>query len=261
MSFRHFAIWCRKEYILKAFINGILDCIFPPHCPVCGKVVSFQDGRICFSCRKVLKYVQEPRCMKCGKAITGEEKEFCWDCSKKEFSYIRGFSVWEYDENMRKSIAAFKYHQRAEYRFYYGEQIEERFGDRLRSLRLDALIPVPLHRRKLNSRGYNQAELIAKQVSQKLQVPVCSKLLVRTKYTRPQKELDDTDRWNNLKTAFSIRKKEAERLRKNGIFPERVLLVDDIYTTGSTMEACTRTLMQAGVKEVYLLSLSIGRGK
>lgn len=196
--------------------------------------------------------------MKCGKSIAEEETEYCRDCAKRSFSYVRGFSVWEYDEKMKKSIAGFKYHQRAEYRYYYGEQIDERLGEKLRSLHVDAVLAVPLHRKKKNQRGYNQAELIAKQVAKRLDTALCSRLLIRKKYTRPQKELDHAQRWKNLRDAFGIREKEAERLRSKGKFPKRVLLVDDIYTTGSTMEACTRVLLQAGVSEVYLLSLSIG---
>ena len=116
----------------------------------------------------------------------------------------------------------------------------------------DALIPVPLHKSRMRKRGFNQAALVAERMGERLGIPVEEKLLIRVKKTSPQKELNDSARRENLKNAF--------QLCGNDVKLKRVVLIDDIYTTGSTLDAAAAALLAAGVEKVYFLSICIGRG-
>ena len=134
-------------------------------------------------------------------------------------------------------------------------------------LGIDAIIPVPLHRKRRRERGYNQAELFAKEIGKRTGIPVETKLLYRCINTRPQKELNDQERKKNLKKAFTIaqnivqlRKVLLVALGRAIVCHPKVLLVDDIYTTGSTVDAAAECLKVSGIQEVYVLCISIGRG-
>ena len=137
---------------------------------------------------------------------------------------------------------------------FYAGQIVKRHGLTLQSLGIDALIPIPIHKRKLEKRGYNQAELLADALGKKLDIPVERELLARVVNTEPQKSLDPEHREQNLKNGFSMYRKKCVSYKK-------VLLVDDIYTTGATIEACTKSLHAAGIPDVYYTSVAIGTGR
>ena len=128
----------------------------------------------------------------------------------------------------------------------------EYLGNFIRSIHPDALIPVPLHRKRKAVRGYNQAELLARVLGKHLEVPVYAGFLLREKNTSPLKYENPQERQNNLKKAFII--------ARNDVKLEKVILVDDIYTTGSTIDEATRTLRTAGVREVYFVTLAVGAG-
>jgi ComF family protein len=132
----------------------------------------------------------------------------------------------------------------------------KQYGDWIGQLMPDALIPVPVHKERYRKRGFNQAELVAKELGKYCKIPVISDFLIRVKNTLPQKELSDRERSDNLRHAFSVRN-ESQELSK---LIDCVIIIDDIYTTGSTIEACTRTLQEVGVKKVYFLCVCIGQG-
>lgn len=238
-------------------LQTILDMIYPVRCPVCDEIVLPKEQMICKACQKKLIYVNGPSCLRCGKPIAIEEQEYCSDCERKKHHYEKGFAVWVYNEAMKNSIAGFKYRNKKEYGRFYIHEMVRIYTERLQRLSVDAIIPVPLHRSRYLERGYNQAELLAKGIGRSLQIPVITKLLLRSKKTLPQKKLGDKERLNNLSEAFGVNDKfkdyELTKLK-------RVLLVDDIYTTGSTIEACTNSLKSFGIKEVYFIVLCIGKG-
>jgi ComF family protein len=208
-------------------------------------------------CKEQLIYVVEPMCKRCGKPIEDEEKEYCSDCERKKFHYERGFAVWVYNDAMRISIAAYKYHSKKEYSKFYVHEMLRLNKESLHKLELDAIIPVPIHRSKYLERGYNQAELLAKGIGGDLRIPVLTKLLVRNRKTLPQKKLSDKERLKNLSEAFSV---NEQFLNTEITSIKKVLLVDDIYTTGSTVEACSSLLKSHGIDEVYFIVLCIGEG-
>lgn len=179
-----------------------------------------------------------------------ETKEFCKDCSATKRAYIQGRSVFLYDDIMRKSIYSFKYNGRQEYAKFYAGEIYSCLYEKIKSWNPQAIIPVPLHKSKLKSRGYNQAYLIAKELSTLTGIPVINNYLIRTKKTSVQKNLGADERASNIKNAFKISKNELKL--------SSAILIDDIYTTGATIDAATRALMDGGTKKVYFISVSIG---
>ena len=235
----------------KQFKEYLLDMIYPKKCPFCEKVFSDTE-EICFKCKSKLMYITGARCMKCSKPVLNEETEYCYDCKAKNHHYVSGKALWIYDDKMKQSIARFKYRGSLEYASIYGKELARWHGIWIKKC-ADVLVPVPLHIKKERARGYNQAEILANAVGKLLNIPVEAKLLKRIKDTKPQKELNDKERLRNLSEAFQI---NNERMGKF----QRVMLVDDIYTTGSTIEACANILYKAGIGEVYFLSICTGKG-
>lgn len=192
--------------------------------------------------------------MKCGKPVEGDS-EYCPDCCGKETHFQYGRAAFLYDSLMRGSISRFKYHGRQEYAAFYAHAMYRQFSGMIDKAAPDALIPVPIHRKRRRRRGYNQAELVATELSRLCKVPVASDYLLRTKSTLPQKELSGRERYLNLCQAFSVRTATQELYK----VPRCVILIDDIYTTGSTIEACAKILSRQGVYKIYFLCISIGQ--
>ncbi|MCM1157904.1 MAG: ComF family protein [Bacteroidales bacterium] len=235
-------------------INGnfLLDLLYPARCPFCGEIRPFGELLVCGGCLKGLKRVAPPYCMRCGKTVDSEETEYCGDCERIPKSYERGFPAFVYQGAVKTAIYDFKYKNQRSYGALFARFICLFYEEQIKALRIDGIVPVPVHRRKKRLRGCNQAEVLAKQMGRRLRIPVFPDYLVRTEDTSPQKELDDRARIKNLKNAF--------KMGENKIKLSKVLLVDDIYTTGATVEACTRVMLSGGTEKVYYASLAIGKG-
>lgn len=238
--------------ILNNLSETILNIIYPPTCPICGKIVRVYNNQICETCKKQVRYIKEPLCKKCGKQLIVKEQEYCYDCSRKEHLYTKGIALWAYDSNVKKSIYNFKYNNKREYAKVYAEEMILRNRQQILNWNVDAIIPIPLHKSKLRSRGFNQAEVLAKEIAKQLGLPMYQNLVKRVKKTLPQKALNDKQRINNLKNAFKIEEFDV-KLKK-------VILIDDIYTTGVTIDSVTEILKKAGITEVYFITVSIGEG-
>lgn len=238
-------------------LKYLIDLLYPRRCPICGDIVSPRGSLACPSCKTKVKLIEEPRCKKCSKGVEFEEQEYCYDCETKAHQYTYGLSLWEYDKIMQRSISAYKYKGRREYADFYIEEFLKQYADDIKRIAPDLIVPIPIHRSKLKIRGYNQAEILSTGISKALGIASSPKLLLRDKKTLAQKQLNDKERLKNLQNAFSFSKKEGEKLKKP---INKVLLVDDIYTTGSTIEACTRILLDNNIKEVFFISICIGKG-
>lgn len=174
------------------------------------------------------------------------------DCSKTRRSFLANRSLLLYDEKTEMSIARFKFQNRREYAEFYGRELYDRCKKQILSWQVDALLPVPIHPRKYKKRGYNQAELIAWELGRRIAIPVLTDVLVRKVETAAQKELNPVERLENLERAFQI--------CENSVKLDKVILVDDIYTTGATLEACSRVLLSYGVQRVYGVTVAAGQG-
>jgi ComF family protein len=242
----------RNTNILKKISEEIINIVYPPTCPICGKILKLSNNQVCEDCKKKIKYMKEPTCKKCGKQLIAEEQEYCYDCSRKEHLFTRGITLWLYDTHVKKSIYNFKYNNKREYAKTYANEIIKQHHRQILNWDADGIVPIPLHKSKMKSRGFNQAEVLALALSKQLGIPMYHNLVKRIKKTLPQKALNDKQRINNLKNAFKIRKFDV-KLKK-------VILIDDIYTTGITINSVTEVLKNAGVTEIYFITVSIGEG-
>ena len=206
---------------------------------------------ICASCRTIPQYIQEPRCRKCGKQLLEDTALFCSGCIQKKHIFDYGYAVYDY-QSMRKSIYRFKYANRCEYASFYAKDICEKLSKEIQLMEADSIVPVPIHASKLKSRGYNQAQLIARELSQLTGIPIYENIIKRVRKTVPQKELGTQERQNNLKKAFNI---SADVVKLN-----KTIVIDDIYTTGSTLDAVALELKRHGVRTIYFITLCIGDG-
>ncbi len=235
-------------------VTGLLHLLYPKRCPICDRIVytplMSREYPICSTCQDRVEYASEPSCKKCGKPLTDERREFCQDCTRHNHLFDQGKALWVYKGCVKESIYRLKYGNRREYALSYAQELARRYGSWIRRRKIEVLVPIPLHRKRRRQRGYNQAELIARELGRILELPVDARALMRHHNTKPQKELDDKERRSNLKEAFGASETPWRR----------VLLVDDIYTTGSTMDGASGALRKAGVTEIYFLSVSIGRG-
>lgn len=224
------------------------DMLYPRRCPVCHDIAVPGGSRICNVCREKLKPITGPRCFRCSKPLTREEQEYCKDCRKTRL-FDQGIGIFPYGSVLQESLFKLKYGKRQEYGSFYGQIAAVYSREIIRNWGVEIIIPIPLHRKRMEKRGYNQAELIAEALGKTLCIPVDSRLMKRKVNTRPQKELDYRERKQNMKNAFFLKGENRYR---------RILLVDDIYTTGSTIEAAAELLKRNGAENVFFLTIAMG---
>lgn len=193
--------------------------------------------------------------MKCGKPIRSGEQEYCYDCAHTDHYFEQGAALWLHREPVNRSIYQFKFHNQRAFGRYYAEEMARRYGRTLRRWNPTLILPVPLHPLKQRKRGYNQAAIVAGELGRLSGIIVDDGILKRVRGTAPQKSLAPEERKRNIGGAFLVGRQERKRLAG-----KRVLLIDDIYTTGSTMDEAARTLRRAGAEKVYYLAISIGQG-
>ncbi|MDE6406416.1 MAG: double zinc ribbon domain-containing protein, partial [Lachnospiraceae bacterium] len=232
----------RVNACLHAAANTAVTLLFPRRCPVCDEPVRPWNALICKGCAPKLTYIKPPYCCKCGKHIGDSGKEYCDDCAAHPHLFDSGRALFSY-RSVSASIARFKYRGRREYAACYASCIQNQLGDFIRACRADALVPVPLHKSRYKKRGYNQAQALAEELSARTGIPVRADLIERAEKTAPMKDLSAAERQNNLKKAFKILRNDVEL----GI----IIIIDDIYTTGSTIDAMSRELRKAGVERIY----------
>lgn len=225
-----------------------LDMLYPRRCPVCHDIAVPGGSRICNVCREKLKPITGPRCFRCSKPLKREEQEYCKDCRKTRL-FDQGIGIFPYGSVLQESLFQLKYGKRQEYGSFYGQIAAVYSREIIRHWGVEIIIPIPLHRKRMEKRGYNQAELIAEALGKTLCIPVDSRLMKRKVNTRPQKELDYRERKQNMKNAFFLKGENRYR---------RILLVDDIYTTGSTIEAAAELLKRNGAENVFFLTIAMG---
>lgn len=218
-------------------------------CPFCGKITS--EG-ICAACRKKIIYIREPFCLRCGKPLKDEAQEYCRDCAHRGSFIDQGRGLWLHREPVSGAVYRFKYKNKRSWGRIFAKEIAEYYSRQIKVWGIQEIIPIPLHSSRRRKRGYNQAEMIAGELAALTGIPCRNDVLFRVKKTVPQKCLDPGGRIGNLKGAFgvSVRWKACHN----------VLVVDDIYTTGATVEKAAKMLKKAGAQNVYFLTISIGQG-
>lgn len=220
----------------------LLDLLFPPRCVICRRA---EAAWFCSACRAQIDIIPPPLCDRCGRPLRVKD---CPSCSKLplQIDGIRAMAFFE--GNLRKAIHAFKYEHRPELAGVLGSLLSGYLY--VHPLPADAVAPVPLHPSREHTRGYNQALLLARELGAQTNLPVMEDTLKRVRATRSQTELGAVQRQANVKGAF------AADMRVAG---KRLLLIDDVCTTGATMDECSVALKQRGALLVWGLALARGR--
>ena len=226
-------------------LERILKLFFPNRCEFCGDVIEF-NGTVCDDC-KSLPRIALPICEDCGK-----NKDDC-DCKNRKNEYKRIVAPYYYKDKVVKAVHRYK---ESEMRFLserFGRDIAECVKNNYSEISFDAVTFVPMRLWDERKRGYNQSEILAKIVSDIIEVPLMN-LLVKTERTKPQKRSSARERKVNVFGAFDVTDKEYV----NG---KTILLVDDVKTTGSTLNECAKMLKIYGAKEVYCATLAVVHNK
>lgn len=219
--------------------ESIVNLIYPPRCIFCQQLLDYNAIiHICGSCYGKLPFS--------GSAIIRTSQE-------DEAGHCDGaLSVFDYTGMVKESLIRFKFYNKPGYYMTYARLIADKLKKLTNISQYDMVMSVPLHKHKEFIRGYNQAYLISKALSRIIRLPECSKVLKRERYTEAQSLLDRQKRNQNVKGAFSV--KSPKKVKGKSI-----LLVDDILTTGSTLEECSRVLKQAGAVKVFAVVVATGR--
>ena len=199
-----------------------------------------------------MTYISEPLCMRCGKPLRQDTEEYCPDCFARKSHIVQGRSLWLHREPVAGALYKFKYGNRRQFGRIFARELADQYMDQIGKWGIEEIIPIPLHISRRRNRGFNQAEILAREVSNVTGIPMRTDVLFRIKKTSPQKNLGKRGRRSNLKGAFAVSR--TWKARKN------VLLIDDIYTTGTTIEKAAEMLKKAGSQNVYFLTISIGQG-
>ncbi len=231
-------------------IGAILDAVLPPRCLACG-VETDSAGALCSECWSEVDFLGPPHCACCGHPFEFEVApvSVCSACARRKPSFARARAVFRYGNVSRALILRFKYGDRTDAAPAFGHWLA-RAGKELLS-QADLILPVPLHRFRLFTRRFNQSALLARAIGRESDVAVAVDLLVRTRNTRTQADLSPAQRSRNVQGAFAVRPRWRNRLASANL-----LLVDDVMTTGATIEECTKTLLDAGAASVDVITLA-----
>lgn len=234
---------------MRKIMKSFIEFLYPKaeKCCICYRDAS---AAICSTCLSYLQYIEGRVCLRCGKAIDDEyDENVCPDCLGKEKYFDMAFSCFQYKDMGKTIIHKLKYEGCKEIAHTLAKLMYQKLKDE--GIEADAVVPVPIHKNKEVSRGFNQASLIAGQIAEMAGIPLWD-CLIRTKETKEQFKLDKTQRILNVHNAFCI------NMLYNNVKYRRILLIDDVYTTGSTVDECSRLLKQQGIDKVYVITAATG---
>lgn len=231
--------------------GAVKDLCFPPTCLSCATPLPpHQDIFFCEACAEQIDLIRSPLCSQCGKAFpaSARNNHLCSTCFKKKWHFTTARAVVHYKKPVSQAILSFKYGGNTSGLASFGKlkdkhlQLDDIFSP-------DIIVPVPLHIKRLRERGFNQALLLARAFFPQQEDRIEATLLERTKKTEPQTNMSGAERRKNLKNAFRVKNNDV-------VSGKKLLLVDDVFTTGTTVNECARTLSRAGAKEVQVLTLA-----
>lgn len=239
---------------LTAASEALVSIVFPADCRICGELLL--DSRrvpICPKCLASFERIPAAACDICGYPLSGlqlkEGQRLCSACQNKTYGFdcARSFAI--YQGPLVRAILLLKFEQIEPLGRWFAEKLAEVVSSERDRFAVDVVVPVPLHRQRERERGYNQAALISKPLAKRLHLPHKALLLMRTKARPDKRILTLEERWESVRGAFATRPgSQVDNLR--------VLLLDDVLTTGATLDACARALREAGAKSVVGLTVA-----
>lgn len=241
-------------------LEQLLDLIYPPslYCICCGKIIdASRPYHLCNECFDGIKWSTGRTCRKCGKPLSSTNPRLiCYSCNENSHLYDRGYTCSEYGTFERSIIFKLKYNSKSEIAEVLGEAMYDRLSmvhetDSLSEI-YDCIVPIPMHPDKLGTRGYNQAALIAGRLSQLSGIEILENGLTRVKTTRALRGLSPEERRAEMRGVFAL------GIDGNVIEGRRILIVDDIYTTGATIDEAARVLRSVGAEVIDFMSFASG---
>ena len=236
-------VWLRK------LGDAAVDLLFPPRCVICHRLGAW----LCAACMQEVELIHPPVCRRCGLPLSSPGADpgswrVCTRCRNAPLILDAQRACAYHGDPLRQAIHEFKYRDLRSLMVPLGRLMAERWAALAPQLDFDAVVPVPLHARRQRQRGYNQSALLAQELGNRLQKPVVQGVLVRIRATVPQVGLNPVERQNNVQGAF--------RCKSSALSGMRVLLIDDVYTTGSTLESACLALREVGVTSVQAYTLA-----
>lgn len=229
-------------------LNVIKQAIYPNHfkCACCGKEIIYNSYDFCDECLVKLPYISTKVCLRCGEPL-GTLANYCMHCKNSHHEYKRNFSCFSYTSPISDLIVDYKYNNKKYLSSIFIPFMIQKYLES--GITADLIIPIPLHNERLRARGFNQSELIANEFAKKLNMESSNNILVRIKNTPKQSLLSMEERKNNMENAFEV-------VSKDSIKGKTILIIDDVYTTGATIDECAKVLKKAKAKEVYSLTIA-----
>jgi ComF family protein len=235
--------------------RALIDFFFPPRCPFCGeREEEDSPAGICPACFRQIRLVAHPRCPRCGVGFAADlgEDHLCADCLRGEGHFTKARALAHYEGLMAAVLARFKYRGHSRLARPLGDLLAEYREPDFSFADYRLVIPVPLHPRRLRQRGFNQSLLLARRIGRRHSLPLDFTALRRIRPTLPQTELSAAERQKNIRGAFAVSNPRA-------VDGNAVLLVDDVFTTGATVEECAKALLKSGAGRVDVLTLARAR--
>lgn len=242
----------RTATLLDATSTAALSLLYPPHCASC-KVETPPGCHLCTECAAQIRGIMEPFCKRCSQPFDGaiEGPFTCSNCRDRRFHFQCAVSCFRSEKVVREFVHRFKYEGHFHLRHQLADWLEAAFADeRLRATPAAFLVPVPLHPARKREREFNQAEVLARLVSGRLGIPVVM-ALKRLRYTSTQTRLARRERMENLRGAFMVR-------NTCPVHRQHIILIDDVFTTGSTADECALVLRRAGAASVRVATVARG---
>lgn len=248
MLVKSFSRW---RYYFKYIFAAVTDFVFPPLCLICHDFLMKGGGYLCGSCFSQLDFIIEPYCIQCAIPFSnyGLLQTRCMKCTSSPPSWRQVRAIFIYNEASKALIFPFKYHGNIRNILLFSALLYKNSGDILKAA--DFIIPVPLHLKKIRQRGYNQSALLAKSLAEKAGTPLLLDWLKRVHFTRPLASLALPERKLELEKAIIVTPHHQAVLKN-----KRIILVDDILTTGITAEICTKALLEAGCLSVDIFVIA-----
>ncbi len=240
---------------LKSLLEDLVGLIYPNICQFCEKeIATTKEGYVCKRCKNNIKHIEPPFCERCGKPFSGSitVRFICADCKISKIYFDHARSAVEYEGIIKKAVHLYKYRSALWIEPMLADILITTVQKDLNPDEWDSIIPVPLHFVKYYERGFNQAERLSNFISKATKIPVNKKVLKRIKYTETQTTRDRTKRSENVKNAFAVKDKIGWLKGK------KIILIDDVMTTGSTVNECSRMLRRAGVAKIDVWTFARG---
>lgn len=231
--------------LVKTLGTDLLDFIFPGYCYICNVSLHSPDKYLCSSCLEKMPALPTPFCSSCK--IFLDDLPAGHNCERPLHSV---YSLWTYAEGVETLVHKFKYEGKVGLGKRLGQFLAQQLSTQSFWAEIETLVPVPLHPSRKRERGYNQAEVLAQSIAGCTEVKLLSKALRRYRNTQDQTHLSAAQRKENVRDAFQV----SERI---DFSKKTIMLVDDVITTGATLNECAKTLKQNGAKKVYACTLAV----